>query len=72
MMFDLPFEALALTWSVLLGVLLAGYAVLDGFDLGVGMVHPFAARNDHERRLVLNSIGPIWDGGSRVNPLRYL
>jgi cytochrome d ubiquinol oxidase subunit II len=62
MMFDLPFEALALTWFVLLGVLLAGYAVLDGFDLGVGMVHPFAARNDHERRLVLNSIGPIWDG----------
>jgi cytochrome d ubiquinol oxidase subunit II len=61
-MFDLAYETLAFIWFVLLGVLLAGYAILDGFDLGVGMVHPFAARDDRERRLVLNSIGPIWDG----------
>ncbi len=61
-MFGLSFEALAVIWFVLLGVLLAGYALLDGFDLGVGMVHPFAARNDRERRLALNSIGPLWDG----------
>ena len=48
-------------WFVLLGVLLAGYAVLDGFDLGVGILHPLA-RTDEERRLFINSIGPIWDG----------
>lgn len=53
---------LHILWFVLLGVFLAGYAVLDGFDLGVGILHPFLARNDHERRLFLNSIGPIWDG----------
>jgi cytochrome d ubiquinol oxidase subunit II len=49
------------TWFVLLGLLLAGYAVLDGFDLGVGILH-MLAKDDHERRLFLNSIGPIWDG----------
>lgn len=48
-------------WFVLLGVLLAGYAILDGFDLGVGILH-LAARNERERRLMINSIGPIWDG----------
>ncbi len=49
-------------WFVLLGVLLAGYAVLDGFDLGVGILYPFIAKNEAERRAVLQSIGPIWDG----------
>lgn len=48
-------------WFVLLGVLLAGYAVLDGFDLGVALWHPFA-KDDGERRLLVNSIGPLWDG----------
>ena len=48
-------------WFVLLGVLLTGYAILDGFDLGVGILHPFA-RRDEERRIFLNSIGPLWDG----------
>jgi cytochrome d ubiquinol oxidase subunit II len=52
---------LNLLWFVLLGILLAGYAILDGFDLGVGILHP-AARNEHERRLMINSIGPLWDG----------
>ena len=50
-----------LIWFGVLGVLLAGYAVLDGFDLGVGILHPLA-RTDHERRLFLNAIGPLWDG----------
>lgn len=50
-----------LIWFVLMGILLAGYAILDGFDLGVGMLSP-VAKTDEERRLVLNSIGPIWDG----------
>jgi cytochrome d ubiquinol oxidase subunit II len=56
---EIPF--LNLLWFVLLGVLLAGYAILDGFDLGVGIVH-LGARNDQERRVFMNSIGPLWDG----------
>ena len=59
---DLSRETLAFIWFVLLAALLTGYAILDGFDLGVGILHPFVARNDHERRLVMNSIGPLWDG----------
>jgi len=49
------------TWFLLLGVLLIGYAVLDGFDLGVGIMHLFA-KTDEERRTMMNSIGPVWDG----------
>jgi cytochrome d ubiquinol oxidase subunit II len=49
-------------WFGLFVAIVAGYLVLDGFDLGVGMLQPFVARDDTERRLVLNSIGPIWDG----------
>lgn len=48
-------------WFLLLGVLLAGYAILDGFDLGVGLLHPLW-KTGHERRLAINSIGPLWDG----------
>ena len=48
-------------WFVLVGVLLAGYAILDGFDLGVGALH-LLARKDEHRRILLNSIGPVWDG----------
>jgi cytochrome d ubiquinol oxidase subunit II len=48
-------------WFALLGVLLVGYAILDGFDLGVGILH-LVARGDQERRLFMNSIGPLWDG----------
>ncbi len=58
-MFD--FETLAVIWFILLGVLLAGYAVLDGFDLGVGILHPLA-KGDDERRVFINAIGPVWDG----------
>jgi len=50
------------TWFFLVGVLLVGYAILDGFDLGVGMQHLYTARTDTERRILLNSIGPVWDG----------
>ncbi len=52
---------LNLFWFVLLGVLLTGYAILDGFDLGVGILHLFV-RKDEERRILMNSIGPLWDG----------
>jgi len=48
-------------WFLLLGVLLMGYAILDGFDLGVGILH-LCARKDEDRRILLNSIGPVWDG----------
>ncbi|MGI5862626.1 MAG: cytochrome d ubiquinol oxidase subunit II [Myxococcales bacterium] len=48
-------------WFAVLGLLLAGYAVLDGFDLGVGILHPMT-RRDSERRAFINVIGPIWDG----------
>jgi len=49
------------TWFLLIGVLLIGYAILDGFDLGVGALHLFS-RGDSERRILMNSIGPVWDG----------
>lgn len=53
---------LNVTWYILLGVLLTGYAILDGFDLGVGILHLFGARSDTDRRTFLNAIGPVWDG----------
>ena len=49
-------------WFCLVALMLAVYVVLDGFDLGAGIVHLFVARNDSERRMVLGSIGPVWDG----------
>lgn len=48
-------------WFILIGVLFTGYAILDGFDLGVGALHLFV-KEDTERRIMLNSIGPVWDG----------
>lgn len=48
-------------WFAILAVLLTGYAILDGFDLGVGIMHLFV-KGDHARRISLNSIGPLWDG----------
>lgn len=48
-------------WFVLIGVLFTGYAMLDGFDLGVGALHLFT-KSDGERRVMLNAIGPVWDG----------
>src|SRR3989338_9122427 len=48
-------------WFLLVGALFTGYAVLDGFDLGVGALHLLTKKDEH-RRLLLNSIGPVWDG----------
>jgi cytochrome d ubiquinol oxidase subunit II len=48
-------------WFILVGVLFTGYAMLDGFDLGIGALHLFT-KDDNERRVLLNSIGPVWDG----------
>jgi cytochrome bd ubiquinol oxidase subunit II len=49
-------------WYILVALMLAGYVVLDGFDLGAGALHLILARTDEERQLVLRSIGPVWDG----------
>src|SRR6266446_4322150 len=49
-------------WYALVALMLTAYVVLDGFDLGAGAIHLFIARNDQERRTVLRSIGPVWDG----------
>ena len=49
-------------WFIIVGALFTGYVMLDGFDLGVGILHLFAARKDEERRVFLNAIGPVWDG----------
>ena len=59
-MFD--YEILRLIWWVLLGVLLIGFILTDGFDLGVGTLLPFVAKNDSERRVAINTVGAVWEG----------
>ncbi|OXX69606.1 cytochrome d ubiquinol oxidase subunit II [Vibrio sp. V19_P1S1T109] len=59
-MFD--YEILRLIWWVLIGVLLVGFAITDGFDMGVGALVPVIGKNDSERRVMINSIAPHWDG----------
>jgi cytochrome bd ubiquinol oxidase subunit II len=49
-------------WYVILAGILIGYAILDGFDLGAGMLHLIVARTNRERRMVLQAIGPVWNG----------
>ncbi|MBZ5705097.1 MAG: cytochrome d ubiquinol oxidase subunit II [Acidobacteriia bacterium] len=49
-------------WFIIVAVMLTAYVVLDGFDLGAGVIYLFVARSDTERRMVLRSIGPVWDG----------
>lgn len=58
----LDYETLRLIWWVLLGVLFIGFAVMDGFDLGVAMWLPWLGKTDVERRIIINSIGPTWEG----------
>src|ERR1035437_1030918 len=53
---------LSTAWFLIIGFLFVGYAILDGFDLGAGVLHLIVARNDTERRQVINAIGPVWDG----------
>ncbi|HZW12371.1 MAG TPA: cytochrome d ubiquinol oxidase subunit II [Noviherbaspirillum sp.] len=59
-MFD--YETLKLIWWAFVGVLLIGFALTDGFDMGVGMLLPFVGKNDEERRVLINSIGATWEG----------
>jgi cytochrome bd ubiquinol oxidase subunit II len=56
------YEVLRFIWWALLGVLLIGFAIMDGFDLGTAALLPFVARNDIERRVTINTIGPVWEG----------
>ncbi|AMC12409.1 cytochrome d ubiquinol oxidase subunit II [Liberibacter crescens] len=58
----LDYGSLRIIWWVLLGVLLIGFAIMDGFDLGVAILLPFLGRNDVERRIIINTIGPVWEG----------
>ncbi|MDK9696521.1 MAG: cytochrome d ubiquinol oxidase subunit II [Siculibacillus sp.] len=58
----LDYETLKLVWWVLVGVLLMGFAIADGMDMGVGTLLPFVGRTDVERRIAINTVGPHWDG----------
>ena len=58
----MDYETLRLVWWLLLTTLLAGFAIMDGFDLGVAAQLLYVAREDEERRIAINSIGPVWDG----------
>ena len=58
----IDYETLRLIWWALLGVLLIGFAIMDGFDLGIGMLLPFVGRTDAERRVAINTVGPVWEG----------
>ena len=60
MIFD--YETLKLIWWLLICVLLIGFAVTDGFDMGVGMLLPFLGKTDDERRVIINCVGPVWEG----------
>lgn len=59
-MIDYP--TLKVIWWLLVGVLLVGFAIMDGHDMGVGTLLPFVGKNDDERRVVINTVGPHWDG----------
>ncbi|WP_428945584.1 cytochrome d ubiquinol oxidase subunit II [Pantoea sp. FN060301] len=58
----ITYELLRLVWWVLIGILLIGFAVADGFDMGVGMLSRILGRTDTDRRIMINSIAPHWDG----------
>lgn len=59
-MFD--YEVLRFVWWLLIGILLIGFAVTDGFDMGVGVLLRVIAKDDTERRILINSVAPHWDG----------
>ncbi|MBU6297880.1 MAG: cytochrome d ubiquinol oxidase subunit II [Alphaproteobacteria bacterium] len=58
----MDYETLRLIWWALLGILLIGLAIMDGFDLGAAILLPFVAKTDLERRVVINTVGPVWEG----------
>ena len=58
----LDYATLKMIWWLLVGVLLIGFAIMDGHDMGVGTLLPFAGKDDVERRIIINTVGPHWDG----------
>ena len=58
----LDYATLRVIWWALVGVLLIGFALTDGFDMGVGALLPFVAKTDEERRMVINTVGATWEG----------
>lgn len=58
----LDYDTLRVIWWLLLGVLLIGFALTDGFDMGVGALLPFVGRTDTDRRVIINTVGPVWEG----------
>src|ERR1700744_6552586 len=56
------YEILRLLWWALLGVLLIGIAVMDGFDMGSAILLPIVGRTDMDRRVIINTVGPVWEG----------
>ena len=58
----LDYVTLKFIWFLLIGILMIGFAITGGFDLGVGALLPFLGKNDEDRRIILNSIGPTWEG----------
>jgi cytochrome d ubiquinol oxidase subunit II len=61
-MMPISYETLRIIWWLLLGFLLVGFAIMDGLDLGIGMLLHHVAKTDSERRITLNTIGPVWEG----------
>jgi cytochrome d ubiquinol oxidase subunit II len=61
-MIMIDYTVLRFIWWLLVGVLLVGFAIMDGHDMGVGTLLPFVGKTDSERRVVINSVGPHWDG----------
>lgn len=62
MTLPLDYDILRVIWWLILGFLCCGFAVMDGFDLGIAMLLPYAGKTDGERRIILNTIGPVWEG----------
>ncbi|MCF6204332.1 MAG: cytochrome d ubiquinol oxidase subunit II [Methylococcaceae bacterium] len=58
----LDYETLKVIWWLFIGILFIGFAIMDGFDLGIGIVLPFIGKTDDERRVLLNVVGPTWEG----------
>ena len=58
----MDYDTLRIIWWALLGILLIGLAIMDGFDMGTAILLPFVGRNDLERRVVINTVGPVWEG----------
>jgi cytochrome d ubiquinol oxidase subunit II len=58
----IDYETLKLVWWLFIGVLLIGFAIMDGFDMGAAAWLPFLGKNDDERRVIINSVGPVWEG----------